>query len=637
MDYERQMHKRNPFEGLSVKERKYLFVYMRHIVHPNLSIDEIERKWGSVLPKAEYPSVFEALDIVDKIKQETTTPPPSPQLRTQTPPSVQPFSHKEKMVCCIVVCMIVALAIGFYVRAIITEQRHKANATRQLPLIDEEFGQNTITAYKKLLEIEKYSEEARCRRHLCDVFGIGCSRSKNLRLQDCPIRGDCLERAAASEAFCKSLASLQYEDVVGLKLLREECKKVPRLKENDINLLHRIARLWDKDAIRELAESYKNGINVERNDAEAVSWYSNYIDCELNLKELNKLKDLFSPFGKFPNTELFFKVSERLAKYDDVPSLLVLGAKYQHSNPGKSAEYYYRALRKNTTLDAKTMMMCAKFYEQAKQLEKAITFYEGCARTGDLQAILWMGNYWYRRIEFKNNDWYVFGREKLSRRWDKIPYCYDAYSYSRPNEAYKNALYWLEMAASRDDDNTDTFMKLSLLHGAQRRIDETAQSQCIRDLRSALKLGNADAAFELGVIYEKGLGGIVANKAEAKRLYLIAANNGDAQAQLSYAYLLDSPQDAWEWVSKSAKQGNVEAQYQFGRLHDFYGWGAWGNGGWTQLKCSCDYRYGIKQTIVPEYSSNDYRNGAKSWYRSAAKNGHKGAERELAKHGITLE
>ena len=58
MDYEKLMHKSNPFEDLSLEERKRLFVYMCHVAHPSCSADEINQKWGSVLSQSDMPTVF---------------------------------------------------------------------------------------------------------------------------------------------------------------------------------------------------------------------------------------------------------------------------------------------------------------------------------------------------------------------------------------------------------------------------------------------------------------------------------------------------------------------------------------------------------------------------------------------------
>ena len=71
MDYEKLMHKSNPFEDLSLEERKRLFVYMCHVAHPSCSADEINQKWGSVLSQSDMPTVFEALEIAEAIRRES--------------------------------------------------------------------------------------------------------------------------------------------------------------------------------------------------------------------------------------------------------------------------------------------------------------------------------------------------------------------------------------------------------------------------------------------------------------------------------------------------------------------------------------------------------------------------------------
>ena len=70
MDYAKQSNKEQPFEGLSLEEKKRLWVYMCHIAHPNLSPEDVERKWGKVLSDSETPTVFEALEIVKEVKRE---------------------------------------------------------------------------------------------------------------------------------------------------------------------------------------------------------------------------------------------------------------------------------------------------------------------------------------------------------------------------------------------------------------------------------------------------------------------------------------------------------------------------------------------------------------------------------------
>lgn len=361
------------------------------------------------------------------------------------------------------------------------------------------------------------------------------------------------------------------------------------------------------------------------------------IATESDLNELRKLAKLFASDGKLPNENLLEGVFERLASYGDDSALLFMGAKCHDVDARKSAEYYYRAFCRGVTLRLNIMMECAKVFEQAQQMEKAIALYEKCAREGNDYAIRWLGNYWYGQMKLKKNENALGSWRHLSHRWDEVPYgarldeipsCFDwRNSYYQKSTAYENAVHWLEMSASNNGD-AEVFMKLSLLHDGKQRID---------DLRNALKKGSEVAAFELGVIYDTGLGDVVKNKAEAKRLYLIAAEKGSSEALLPYAYLLDSPQEAWDWVRKAAEQGNVEAQYQFGRLNDFNGWGAWSDGRhWKYWCCTRDYHSG-KQIITPGAYCENYKNNAIKWYRLATKNGHKEAERELAKHDMPLE
>ncbi len=70
LNYEAQSRKDNPFDGLSTEDRRLMFVYMCHVAHPISSPEDIEKKWGRVLQESDMPTVFEALELVEKIKGE---------------------------------------------------------------------------------------------------------------------------------------------------------------------------------------------------------------------------------------------------------------------------------------------------------------------------------------------------------------------------------------------------------------------------------------------------------------------------------------------------------------------------------------------------------------------------------------
>ena len=72
MNYEEQSRKDKPFEGLPPEEAKRLFVYLCYVAHPRLTPEDIEKRWGNVLPPEEIPTVFEAMEIAEKIKNRDT-------------------------------------------------------------------------------------------------------------------------------------------------------------------------------------------------------------------------------------------------------------------------------------------------------------------------------------------------------------------------------------------------------------------------------------------------------------------------------------------------------------------------------------------------------------------------------------
>jgi TPR repeat protein len=84
--------------------------------------------------------------------------------------------------------------------------------------------------------------------------------------------------------------------------------------------------------------------------------------------------------------------------------------------------------------------------------------------------------------------------------------------------------------------------------------------------RLSAEQGNAGGQTDLGVMYLKGLGGVLQDYAEAARLFTLAAEQGANAAQydlgLLYAQGQGVPQDyvrAHMWFNLSAAGGNQEA------------------------------------------------------------------------------
>jgi len=69
-DYAKQSNKKYPFEGLTIEEKKKLVVYLCYLRQPVMTVDDIERRWGVHVKIEERLTVFEALELVAKIKKE---------------------------------------------------------------------------------------------------------------------------------------------------------------------------------------------------------------------------------------------------------------------------------------------------------------------------------------------------------------------------------------------------------------------------------------------------------------------------------------------------------------------------------------------------------------------------------------
>ncbi|TAH01778.1 MAG: sel1 repeat family protein, partial [Sphingobacteriales bacterium] len=92
----------------------------------------------------------------------------------------------------------------------------------------------------------------------------------------------------------------------------------------------------------------------------------------------------------------------------------------------------------------------------------------------------------------------------------------------------------------------------------------------ILPLSKAAEQGYARAQYNLGLMYEEGIG-VLQDKKEAISWYFKAAEQGvaDAQYNLGIMYtkgegVLQDKKEAVNWYRKAAEQGNAKAQYKLG-------------------------------------------------------------------------
>lgn len=103
---------------------------------------------------------------------------------------------------------------------------------------------------------------------------------------------------------------------------------------------------------------------------------------------------------------------------------------------------------------------------------------------------------------------------------------------------------------------------------AHAQADSAAEK--VADWRKLANEGNANAQYNLGLMYDRGQG-VPQDHAEAVRWYRLAAEQGSAAAQLNlgvkYGNGQGVPQDfaeAVRWYRLAAEQGNATAQFNLG-------------------------------------------------------------------------
>ena len=97
----------------------------------------------------------------------------------------------------------------------------------------------------------------------------------------------------------------------------------------------------------------------------------------------------------------------------------------------------------------------------------------------------------------------------------------------------------------------------------------------LREWKPLAKLGNADAQYNLGVMYRAGEGVSQDNNIAAK-WYTLAAEQGHASAQYNLSTMYDNgqgvPQNyktAMKWCRLAAEQGYALAQYNLATMYQF--------------------------------------------------------------------
>ena len=155
------------------------------------------------------------------------------------------------------------------------------------------------------------------------------------------------------------------------------------------------------------------------------------------------------------------------------------------------------------------------------------------------------------------------------------------------------AARWLRLAADQGHTQAEDFLGRMPPMGSQRATDNVAETELpatlppatgqsprsgnpfrVPSLRTDAEQGDADAQFNLGVMYDIGQG-VLQDDAEAVRWYRLAAEQGDATAQYNLGNMyangegvLKDAAEAVRWYRLAAEQGDATAQFNLGVSYD---------------------------------------------------------------------
>jgi uncharacterized protein len=140
-------------------------------------------------------------------------------------------------------------------------------------------------------------------------------------------------------------------------------------------------------------------------------------------------------------------------------------------------------------------------------------------------------------------------------------------------EAFRNGDYqkaFREWKAAADAGQAEAQFDLGVLYAQGRGVDRDL-NEAARWYRQAAEQGNAEAQFALGQMYSRGWG-VPRDEADALRWFQMATDpNSDGPPTDwaivdGYGVQQDQRQAAY-WYQEAAEQGHVEAQFNLGRLY----------------------------------------------------------------------
>jgi hypothetical protein len=304
------------------------------------------------------------------------------------------------------------------------------------------------------------------------------------------------------------------------------------------------ARLGAPDAQYEVGLMYANGMGVTQDIAQAVYWVSQAAQRGLAAAQYLLATRYESGIGVEQSVHAATLWFSKAADQGHAKAQLRLGVLYAKAHPAQGLQFLRNAAEAGLAQAQSALAnACLQGEGMPPDPTQAVHWYEKAASQGLAEAQHALGTMLLQGVTQGVDteaalDWF-----RKAARQDYL--------------AAQVAIEMLERDAGHRAEVRGTGSPKTGV--AERRRKEE------RWIKAA-EMGNADARYQLGLMYEKGLG-LEKDTQSALYWYGVAAQQGHARAQLALAQLSDSGglPDAFKWYQSAAKAGLPQAQFAMGQ------------------------------------------------------------------------
>ena len=350
--------------------------------------------------------------------------------------------------------------------------------------------------------------------------------------------------------FAKFIAENGPNKTLKLTIKRNSATKIINLTTGSFydyyQNLHQIAESGDTAAMHSLAQSYRWGVNLAKNETKALKFYR----LASKNGHLTAMYDLGSilywgSLGAQKDRQASMNLYEQAAQKGHAPSMVQIGIAYRYGSPrpkdyAEALRWFKKASEKGNTSG---MTHLAEMHRHglgvAKDYAKAV--------------------HWYQKSTEQNDTAGMKGLAQMYQAGHGVA------------KDISQTILWYEKAAKLKDKSAMNSLGVLYHNGIGVKKN---YKKAMEWYLKAQEQGNSWAMLNIGVLYEHG-SGVNKDYNAARTWYEKAANNNIPRAMYNLGFLYDTGKGvaknynkAFEWYQKAANNGYTDAKYALGVLYN---------------------------------------------------------------------